>query len=485
MKIVLIEVAEPKIFNIFRMQKMPRLGLPIIGKILQNLDHEVVIYVENISAIDWPEVFSADLVGISALTPTATRAYEITEKIRAKRKNISIVGGGPHFTFLPEEALKYFDFVVRGEGEKTIVELVDWMVNLNAEPIENISGLSYRIGRKIFHNPDRPFLSSEELDLLPFPDLSLIAGYKIKDLIPVQTSRGCPYDCEFCSVQIMWGREYRFRSVSRVIEELEKLNRQYPGAKVFFYDDNFAANFSRTKKLLREILHRNIVFTWQTQVRVGVAKDLELMELMAQSGCKWLFLGLESVNPETLREYKKSQTIEDISQGIKIIHKFGMKALGMYVIGGDSDGITTAKETVCFAEELELDALQIWTLGPLPGTPVYKKLEAQGRLLFLELGDKMWRLYDGIRVVIQPKQMTPWQLQISVIRAMMSYYAWKWFSKGLIMSLRFIKSPVHSWKDRKSNFRSLLLSVYADRLTRQAKKFLKEHLADLKKLKAP
>ena len=484
MKIILIEVAEPKIFNIFRMQKMPRLGLPIIGKILQNLGHEVVIYVENISAIDWPEVFSADLVGISALTPTATRAYEIAEKIRAKKKNISICGGGPHFTFLPEEALKYFDFVIRNEGEKTIVELVEWLANPDSAVIKNILGLSYRIGQKIFHNPDRPFLSSEELDLLPFPDFSLIAGYKIKDLIPVQTSRGCPFNCTFCSVTPMFGKGYRFRSVESIMAELEKLKNQYPGAKVFFYDDNFAANFSRTKGLLREMIHRKIMPTWQTQVRVGVAKDLELMELMAQSGCKWLFLGLESVNPETLKEYKKNQTIEDISQGIETIHKFGMKALGMYVVGGDSDGITTAKETVCFAEKLKLDALQIWTLGPLPGTLVYKKLKAQGRLLFLELGDKMWRLYDGIRVVIQPKQMTPWQFQISVIRAMMSYYAWKWFNKGFVAIGKFL-SPFHSWQAKKSSFRSLVLSIYARGLTRQAKKFLKEHLADLKKLKAP
>ncbi|MCX6763266.1 MAG: radical SAM protein [Candidatus Moranbacteria bacterium] len=481
MRIVLIEASEVNIFNIFQMHKMPRLGLPIIGKILTNLGHRVIIYIENISPIDWEEVFSADLVGISALTPTAPRAYEIAEKIRAKGKNISICGGGPHFTFLPDEALDhFFDYVVRGEGEKTMVELVNWLENPKPAAIKNISGLSYRIGQNIFHNPGRPFMSSDELNLLPAPDLNLIRGYKIKELIPMQTSRGCPFGCEFCSVQIMWGREYRFRSVDNVIKELEELTGKFPQAKIFFYDDNFAASLPRAKTLLKEILHRNIKFTWQTQMRVKDTEDSELMKLMSLSGCKWLFFGLESINPKTLKDYKKSQTVADIIQGIKIIREFGIKALGMFVVGGDSDVTTTAKETVKFAEKNKIDAIQLWALGPLPGTRVYNKLKAQGRLLFEELGVKKWRLYDGIRVVIKPQNMTAWQLQVSIAKAMASYYGWRWFGKSLATTLKFIS--FRSWKDIKSQAESLVLSIYALRLTNQAKEFLKKHLADLKKL---
>jgi len=481
MKIVLIEAAETGIFNIFQMHKMPRLGLPIIGKILADLGHQVSIYVENISPIDWPEVFSADLIGISALTPTAPRAYEIAETIRDKTRNISIVGGGPHFTFLPEEALKYFDFVVRGEGEKTIVELMEWLADPRPEEIKNILGLSYRIGQKFFHNPDRPLLSSEELDQLPFPDFNLIRGYKIKEVVPMQTSRGCPFDCTFCSVTAMFGKEYRFRSLNSIMSELEELNKQNPGAKFFFYDDNFAASLPRAKSLLREILHRNIKFNWQTQIRAKDAKDRELMKMMAESGCIWLFLGLESVNPQTLKEYKKNQTVADIVEGVATIHEFGIKALGMFVAGSESDGINIAKEIVKVAKKILLDAIQIWALGPLPGTKVYNRLKDEGRLLFLELGDKRWRLYDGIRVVIRPKNMTAWQLQISIKQAMASFYAWRWLSKALLTALKFIS--FRSWRDIKDQAESLVLAVYARRLTKQAKDFLREHLKDLKKLR--
>ena len=343
-------------------------------------------------------------------------------------------------------------------------------------------GLSYWIGKSIFHNPDRPFLSQAELDALPFPDLGLIKGYEVKEVVPVQTSRGCPFNCTFCSVTPMFGKGYRFRSVGRIMDELERLKKMYPKAKLFFYDDNFAASLPRAKALLRAMIHQRVMPTWQTQVRAEAARDIELMELMSFSGCKWLFLGLESVNPETLNEYKKGQTVADIAQGIKTIHSFGMKALGMFVIGSDSDIATTAKKTVRFANKHKIDAIQLWALGPLPGTLVYENLKAKGRLLFEELGIKKWRLYDGVRVVIQPENMTALQLQLSIGKAMAGYYAWKWFGKSLMTAVKFVS--FRSWKDIRSQAESLALSVYARRLTKEVKKFLKEHLDNLKKIKA-
>jgi len=475
MKIVLIEAGEHRLINVFR-AKLPREGLPIIGRILKDLGHEVVIYCEDIAPINWQDVFSADLVGISALTPTASRAYEIAARIKEKR--IPIVGGGPHFTFLPEESLSNgFDFVVRGEGEETIVELVKWLEKPEPNSITKIFGLSYRIGKNFFHNPSR--LPIENLDSIPFPKWSLIEGFKIRGTIPISTSRGCPYDCTFCSVTKMFGKKYRFRSKDKVIKEIEKLHRQFPKAGVFFTDDNFAANPKRTKALLREMITQKLTPQWSCQVRVEVAKNLELLGLMRDSGCEWHFWGLESINPQTLINFNKKQTVEDIEKGIKIIKSFGINGVGMFVIGGDGDDLGTAKRTVEFAKRNKIDVIIPWILTPLPGTPIYNQLEKEGRLLFKEKGVKKWRYYDGSRVVFRPKNMKPRELRISVNKAALKFYSvWNGISKFWEAVGKFL-SPHHSFKEKRIGFDNFKRAIYLRLVAWKAQKSLKKHLTDL------
>ncbi len=462
------------------------MGLPILGKILKNLGYEVRIYCEDIASLNWTDVLSADLVGISTLTPTATRAYEIAEKI--VRNRIPMVMGGPHVTFLPEEALlQGADFVVRGEGEKTIVELVQWMENSSKKPIEKIFGLSYRIGNKIFHNPPRQFLSSEELDLLPLPDPSLIEGFGIKHTIPVLTSRGCPFDCRFCTVTKMFGHRYRFRSVENVIEELRKIKIQFPRlgklfSGIFFYDDHFAANRKRTKILLRKMIDNQLIFPWTAQVRVDVAEDLELLELMKKSGCEYVFLGLESVNPQTLKDFQKGQTVKEIEKGIETIHRFGIRTFGMFIIGGDADDPLTAQRTIEFAKRVELDVVQLWTLIPLPGTPLFEEIKKEGRLLYE--GPEQWWRYGGVHVVFEPKGMSARELQFSVLfKALPKFYStWRWIKKGLKMITSFF-SPFSSWKSKRISFENFALAFLLRKFLSKVKKSLKTHLEKLGELK--
>jgi len=273
-RIVGIEPGAPGL-HIFSRFPLPRLGLPLLGKILELEGYEVRIYCSDLSGVDWDDVWGADLVLISSITSTAPEAYRIAEDTRSR--NIPVVLGGSHVTFKPEEALEFADYVVRGEGEETVVELLRWLRDSDHNNVFDIKGLSFRMDGKVHHNPSRPLL--RELDTLPYPDLSLIQGSEKIGIVPMITSRGCPFDCTFCSVTKMFGRRYRFRSSLKVVEEIENLCQEFPNKSFFFYDDNFTASPQRTKALLREILRRRIRFRWAAQTRADVAKDEGLIGL--------------------------------------------------------------------------------------------------------------------------------------------------------------------------------------------------------------
>ena len=283
---------------------------------------------------------------------------------RLRDLHIPVIIGGAHPTFLPDEALDYADFVIRGEGENSLVELLEHM-DKGVPHLEDIKGLSYRDGEgKIVHNPDRDFL--EDLDGLPTPDFSLVHNWTPSNTYPIATSRGCPYDCSFCSVIGMFGRRYRCKSVEGTLEELKHAVSVSRAVK-FIVDDNFAANITRTKQILRAMIAEKIRTRWSAQVRTEVARDPELLRLMADSGCDTLFIGLESINPGTLKEYNKKQDLTDIITCIKEVRYHGIHIHGMFVLGAESDDVKTIRETVDFAQRLAIDTIQIMILHPFRG----------------------------------------------------------------------------------------------------------------------
>ena len=422
-KIIGIEPAPPG-FHVFSAFKLPRLGLPILGTILKNKGYDVKLFVQDIAPIDWSELLSADLVMISTITSTAPEAFNIARKIKEKArvmgKDISVVMGGAHVTFMPDEALdNYADYVVRGEGEQTILELLSWLENGNdASAISRIAGLSYKVGTRVYHNENRPHLRDQ--DSLPTPELSLIRGWKKNPVIfPVLASRGCPFDCTFCSVTKMFGHRYRTRSPEKVLEDIKYYHRLYPKAWMFFYDDNFDADKKRTKRLLQLMLDHDIHIPWTAQSRLDVVRDKELLELMQKSGCKVLYIGLESVNPQTLLEFKKRQTVEEMEEAIRILHQHKIKVHGMFVLGGEQDDRETVMQTVRSAIRWKIDTVQMVILTPLPGTPLYENLVAENRITTFD-----WSHYDGHHVVFRPNKMSVWELEFGVmLEAMPKFYS--------------------------------------------------------------
>jgi len=377
------------------------------------------VFIEDIAEPDWDELKKADLIGISSITSTAPRAFQLARKFRGL--GIPVVMGGPHSTFLPEESLEYADYVVRGEGEETIVELVEHLES--GRPLDSVPGLSFRKGDAIVHNPDRPLVA--DLDSAPAPDFSLVHRWEKRARVPIATSRGCPFGCRFCSVIQMFGRQYRFKSIDRVMEEIRNVAGK--DTHIFFVDDNFAAHKERTKSLLRRIIAEGLKIEWSAQVRTDVAKDDELLDLMSRAGCFMVYVGFESINPRTLSLYNKHQNLDDITNCIRKLHNVSIRIHGMFVFGGDTDDMETIRSTEKFASRLNINSIQFMMLTPLPGTPVFDELARQGRIIHTH-----WAKYDAHHAVFEPKLMTAFELHTETLKAMARFYSCSAILKNLL-----------------------------------------------------
>ncbi|NLW91607.1 MAG: radical SAM protein [Syntrophomonadaceae bacterium] len=405
MKVIMIEPKSPG-KHVFSTVNMPRLGLPILGTLLKNAGHQVELIMGSRRDISLSHISNADLVAISTTTSTVVEAYHLADFARSQGK--PVIMGGAHVTFLADEALEHCDYVCRGEADLTFMDLVDCIEQ--GKSLSDIPGVSYRGEDGIVHNPRPDWV---DINRVPFPDLSLFKGLKMSTY-PVATSRGCPFDCTFCSVTSMFGRKYRCLETESVLEELVP----YKGKKVFFIDDNFTANPRRSKELMQQMIERNIRPSWWcAQVRTDAARDEELLKLMRDSGCRTVFVGLESINPKTLQSFNKKQDVEDIEFCIKRFHDFGIMVHGMFVFGADNDTVETIEDTLAFARRNRIDTVQFMILTPLPGSRTFDELAEADRLL-----SRDWNLYDAHHVVFQPALMTPYELQTATISAFKRFY---------------------------------------------------------------
>ena len=443
-KIIFIEPKSPNL-HIFSIFKLPRLGIFILGSLMKQRGWDTEVYVEDMEALEWKRLETADIIAVSTISSTAPRAYAIAA--RARRKNIPVIMGGPHVTFQADEALEYSDFVIRGEGEKALMRFIDvWESNGDYRTVPN---LSFKQQGQTIHNPLSPL--NPNLDVNPIPDFSLYSGkadiISKNKSIPVQISRGCPFNCSFCSVTPIFGKKYRFRSVENVMDELREY--RHKGKTIFFYDDNFAANPRHTRRLLKAMIRENFHFRWSAQVRADVTRDPELIKLMKKAGCHTLYIGFESINPLSLKAMNKNQKVEDISRAIRILQKHRIHIHGMFVLGFDQDNRETVKKTVAFARQANLTSVQFLILTPLPGTEFYHEMVRQKRIQFQD-----WSLYDAHHVVYKPRNFTMSELQYAQI-----YCHRKFYSRSQKLKKLFF-----------GNYIGVFVNIYARHLNRTWKK---------------
>lgn len=435
---------------------LPLLGTLYLGTILKQAGYDVRILNENILGRDVAlSDLDADYLLLSLLTPTAERGYDIAGTFRKLNPRAITVIGGIHPSFLSEEAASYADYVVTGEGEDVIVDL-----------------LRYGSDEKIIAGS-----RIEDLDRVPIPDFSLLANGERLRITPTMTSRGCPYDCNFCAVTEMFGRGYRMHSPERVIEELGRIRTRH----VFIYDDNFAANPKRTHELLDRMIDRSFPFKWSTQVRADVTRDPELISKMQRAGCERVYIGFESINPATLEHLKKNQSPEDVRDAIQIFHKNNISIHGMFMFGSDEDHESVFQQTASFCRKHHLSSVQFMILTPLPGTAFFQRMEREGRLLH-----RMWQYYDGMHTVFRPLNFSPLGLQEGALRAFQDFYSYFgimndainiFFETSRSLATSFISGI------RIPSLRNSLVKLQAKAIIRRWKGMNQDYLLYLKRIK--
>ncbi len=408
LKVALVE-AISKSTHVYSRTYLPRAGVATLGAVLKKLGYACDIFIHLMSDEEEKRLETYDIVGIGSLSSTIEEAYLLADHLRSK--NIPVVMGGPHVTFMPEEAIEHCDFVVLGEGELALPELLAAIENKMSP--ESIKGIAFkRSDGTIHYTGPSDFVDYKSL---PSPDFTLSPHVTPGNIPPmITTSRGCPHDCSFCSVTSVFGRKYRFKSKEQVISELQAVKHR----SVCFGDDNFCANSVRTKKLLREIIVADAVpLRWSAQMCVDAASDKELLGLMAETRCRIVYVGIESVDPETLKKYGKAHQVDAIKQCVDNLHEHGIGIHGMFVVDS-GDKPEAAQNIVDYAIKADIDTIQIFSITPFPGTRAFT--ENKNRIIH-----QQWSKYDGMHVVVTPDKCTAYDMQMAIVDQMNRFYSLK------------------------------------------------------------
>ena len=415
-KIKHILFLEPKSshLHVYSDAYIPRIGSLVLATIMRNIGYGVRVMLEEVEKIDTAEFSEADLICISSLTTTAPGSYQYADFIRNVYPDKIIVMGGTHPTFVPNEALLHCDFVVRGEGENALVELVKCLES--GHDFRNIDNLSWVENGKPVHNPERP--KAEDLDVLPIPDFSLVPSGKM-DIMSIQTQRGCPWDCSFCTVTKLNGHKLRGHSVERVLDMIEAYAENPDFVYLFFADDIFNVPVDRTMAILQGMIDRRVVLPWAAQMRHEISKQPALMKKMREAGCDRVMIGFEAVDEAALELYGKKETAKDVEHAIDAIHSHGIDIHAMFIAGADSDRTETIKHQFEFAKSKDLATSQCMVLTYLPGSEDTIRYDLQG-------GDYLstdWSHYDGHHANHPHPHMTRYELVNTVMEGMQGMYS--------------------------------------------------------------
>ena len=369
----------------------PPLGLEMVAAVLEKKGYLVKILdlpALRLSENSLPTVISQekpDIVGITAMTPTINSAVNVAKKVKESNSNVTVVLGGAHATIRPEETLQNapeIDIVVRGEGEQTTLELVKVLEN-DASSINQVLGITYREWTGIRSNPSRQPLS--DLDALPFPAFHLLPVGKYRlhppfgrrsPVMPIITSRGCPYRCIFCSKSV-FGKKYRSNSPAYIVDEIRLLNEKFGVKEIKFYDDVFTLDRKRVIDICRQLKEQGIDIPWTCETRVNLV-DRELLRVMKDAGCYMIAYGVESGNQVILNNLKKDITLEQAIKAFELTDEAGIETVAYFMIGSPDETPQTIEETMDFAKKLDPDFVQFSMTTPYPGTELFRLAFEEG-----------------------------------------------------------------------------------------------------------
>jgi anaerobic magnesium-protoporphyrin IX monomethyl ester cyclase len=397
----------------------PPMGLLYLGAYLERKGYQVEIR-DFCNAGERPDYSQYDLVGISTDTTRHLKAMAIAR--RAKEAGCTVVMGGPHPCYIDHEILTdpWVDFIVHGEGEITLVELVR-VLEIEQKEWEEIKGISFRRNGKVVRTPPRPFI--QDMDSLPLParhliDMDLYRRTQFGDrpITPVFTSRGCPANCHFCSSSSFFGTRWRARSPESVVEEVEELNKRYGFGAVAFVDDNFTLSPQRVVAISEEIIKRELdVWWWNFSRPQTIVKNEGMLKVMRRAGAKTIYIGVESANPQTLSELGKKGNLDTVIKAVEVLKKHGFEIIASYILGSPHENVRDIRETIRFAKRLNTNIAQFSILTPYPGTALYEELKERIWL-------RHWSFYDSQHLVFRHGRISFMRMEWLLLKANLLYY---------------------------------------------------------------
>jgi radical SAM superfamily enzyme YgiQ (UPF0313 family) len=366
-----------------------------------DLDIQFELFDEGIG--DVPLDMQADLVGMTVITGSSTRAYELAAHFR--RRGIKVVLGGPHVTLVPDEAQKHADAICVGYAEES------WPALLRDF---SLGALRPRYSQA----PDF------KLTRLPFPKRELLDGRRFLTQAVFEATRACGHECEFCVAPAAWGRKQFQKPVDHVVEDIRRVGAR----RIIFIDLNLVSDRSYARELFAALIPLRV--RWFGLATSLIGRDPKLMELMARSGCAGLLIGFETVTQAGLADIGKRFNDPALYRGlVDDLHRLGISIQGCFVFGNDHDDTSVFAKTAQFVIEAGIDLPRFAILTPFPGTPLHRRLESEGRIL-----TRNWQLYDGQHVVFQPQNMSTRDLQEGHERAWKAVYSYGAIARRLAKS---------------------------------------------------
>ena len=381
---------------------MPHLWMFLL-QALTPTGHEVILVDGNAKAMSDDEIVAfarregVGLVGIGAMTRMVAKAYRVADALRAA--GLKVVMGGPHVTECPDEALgrdggpRHADAVALGEADQTwpliVADAARGELKEVYEPERDAKGNDLKPSLQPYPHIPWETLDLDQFSLVPAslrPLLSKLGGgWGQFHVVPIETGRGCPYGCEFCTVTGFFGDSIRFRSNESVVEELlrlkERARRERGQVAVFFIDDNLAINVRRVKSLLRDIISAGAQLPWVAQISANLLRDEELCDLIAESGGRWVFIGMESIDPQNMADVNKNFSKPgEYGAVLERLARRNVYAITSFIFGMDNDEVGVAERTVREIETWPPGLPVFGQLTPFPATPLYERLEKAGRL---------------------------------------------------------------------------------------------------------
>ncbi len=462
MRILLVQPPIPPEVELYSTAEMvaPSMGLAYLAAVLEQHGYKVEILDAPAFQLTYEKIPTEverrkpDIVGVTATTAVAPSALKTAQMVKDAVPEALVVMGGPHITFLPEETMKAEPSIqigVIGEGEYTLLDLVKtWEKNGN---LKEVKGVIYRENGSLKYAEPRPLI--ENLDELPFPARHLLPmeRYKVfgkhEILGLIFTSRGCPFNCTFCSSSLIFGKKFRARSPKNVVDEVEEFVEQYKSNHIEFVDDLFIFDKKRVKEICRELKERGLDVLWVCSARVDTV-DGEIFKVIRDAGCIMVYLGVESGVQRVLNLMRKGIKVEQSVRAVKLAKEAGLQVVASFVLGIPGETWEEAMETIRFAKKLDPDFVQFSLATPFPGTELYRVAKEEGLLLTED-----WTKYTVLKPVMRTEELSEERLRKLIKKAYFDFYLqphviWRYIRRGYAKELLVNVMGKYFWQYFKS-----------------------------------